>query len=542
MPRNAPYRPRVFASTLFVSLFAMAAAAPGWCAEPAPTYQLAWSVVPIGGSRAVPLGIALDATGNVYVTQRALQLVMSFTPTGTYRFAWELTPLGCIPLPFSIGLDASGNAFVLDYACSRVEKFDSNRALVGVFGGAGSGDGKLSFPYGLAVGPDGSVYVADTFNHRIQKFDANGNFLLKWGSFGSEGGQFNMPSDVAIDAAGNVYVLDSFNQRVQVFNGVGTLLRVFGEPGFGSDHLIQPMGLAVDPSGNVYVADTGNHQVVKFSSSGERLVAWGGLGSGPGQMIAPNDVAVDGAGNVYVVDSGNKRIQKFASPLVASLHVEPRTLNTHSGGKWVVASIEPPSPYVPGDIDVGSLLLNGVAADPAAPVTVTDVDADGVLELSVRFSRAAVAATAVPGTDDLTLSLVGTMAGRGFVAHDVIKVLGNGDISIYDPGLTAAQGGSGEDRGPSGSRRVFEMRSVTPNPVKAGASLAVWFQLPRDEPGRLEVIDLTGRRVSTTEVAPTGSGLRSAKVVLQRSLTPGVYLIRLSQRELATTAKFALIE
>ena len=521
---------------LALGLIAGAHALPA-AAEAPPVYELEWPIGPIGGALAVPLGATVDGAGNVYVTQRAPQLMMSFTDAGAFRFAWELPGGGCFPMPFSIDLDASGNSFVADFGCSRLVKFGPNRSLIAIIGGGGTGDGRFIAPGGVAVGPDGSVYIADTFNNRIQKFDSNGAFLLKWGLPGSGEGQFNTPFDVATDATGNVYVLDSYNQRIQVFDGSGAFLRAWGEPGFGSDKLLQPIGLDVDAASNVYVADTGNNQIVKFSSTGERLTTWGVRGTGPGQMIAPNDVAADGSGHIYVVDSGNRRIQKFTAPLVASLRVEPRTINLRSGGKWVVAHIEPPAPYAPADIDVASLTLNGVAVDPAAPVDVTDVDADGVPELSVRFSRAAIAETAVSGASDLTLQLAGTVAGRIMTGQDVVGVVGGGDILTYDPGLGAAGVAPG-----GGRSEAFELRAVTPNPTKAGAGLIVSFSAPDREPAFVEVIDLSGRRVGKVDLRTGGTGLQSAKISLPRSLAPGIYLVRIAQGRNQTTAKFAVIE
>src|SRR5438093_10702121 len=78
-------------------------------AEPAPTYQTEWSIVPIGGTTAVPVAAAVDAGGNVYVAQRNPQLLMSFTSTGVYRFAWELPGGNCPKQSASLDLDADGN-------------------------------------------------------------------------------------------------------------------------------------------------------------------------------------------------------------------------------------------------------------------------------------------------------------------------------------------------------------------------------------------------------------------------------------------------
>ena len=118
--------------------------------------------------------------------------------------------------PDGVAVNARGQVFVTDSQNHRIQKFTGKGAFLTKFG-----MGQLTFPDGLGVGASSEVYVADTGNHRIQKFDSDGGFLLKWGSNGFGDGQFNFPIGVAIDASGNVYVADKDNQRIQKFDGNG---------------------------------------------------------------------------------------------------------------------------------------------------------------------------------------------------------------------------------------------------------------------------------------------------------------------------------
>lgn len=72
--------------------------------------------------------------------------------------------------PHSIAVDGSGNLYVTDTGNHRVQKFSSGGAYLTQWGAQGAGDGQFFYPAGVALDAGGNVYVADTANDRIQKF------------------------------------------------------------------------------------------------------------------------------------------------------------------------------------------------------------------------------------------------------------------------------------------------------------------------------------------------------------------------------------
>jgi len=116
--------------------------------------------------------------------------------------------------PTGVALDRSGNVYVSDNGNGRIQKFNSSGAFLAAWGSQGSGDGQFEFPIGVAIDAAEDVYVTDYEDGRVQKFDRNGTFLMKFGSLGSGDGQFVHPGQLAVDGAANVYVLDLSGHKV----------------------------------------------------------------------------------------------------------------------------------------------------------------------------------------------------------------------------------------------------------------------------------------------------------------------------------------
>ncbi|GKS62567.1 hypothetical protein YTPLAS21_20250 [Candidatus Nitrosocosmicus sp.] len=83
--------------------------------------------------------------------------------------------------PKGIALDASGYVYVADDAKHRIQKSDTNGNFRKEWGRKGSDKAEFKFPKGVAVDASGFVYVTDDENHRVQKFDTNDNFISEWG-------------------------------------------------------------------------------------------------------------------------------------------------------------------------------------------------------------------------------------------------------------------------------------------------------------------------------------------------------------------------
>ena len=262
-----------------------------------------------------PEFIAVDAEGNVYISEQGSHSVKKFTASGTYITGWGGfgKEEGKFDWPIGITIDSSGNVYVADSGNHRIQKFTSSGEFITQWGSQGDGDGQFYRPQGVAVDIDGTVYVADTWNHRIQKFKSDGLFKGKWGQRGSGDGEFLDPMAIAINSESNIYVTDCSNNRIQIFTAQGNYLGKWGSEGSGDGEFDYPYALAIDVFGNVYVVDGENHRIQVFDDSGGFLRKWGSYGGGDGQLDDPRGVSVDRFGNVYVGDMDNCRVQKFSA-------------------------------------------------------------------------------------------------------------------------------------------------------------------------------------------------------------------------------------
>jgi sugar lactone lactonase YvrE len=109
-------------------------------------------------------GIAIDAKGLLWVTDRENQRIQIFNTDGT--FVRELKYAG-LPCGLDIGADA---IYMVNGFAGQILKLDLNGSVVAAVGKAGKGVGEFGEAHFIAVSPKGELFVADTVNRAVQKF------------------------------------------------------------------------------------------------------------------------------------------------------------------------------------------------------------------------------------------------------------------------------------------------------------------------------------------------------------------------------------
>ncbi len=294
-----------------------------------------------------PSRVAIDASGNIIVADtdnhriRSISIggmVSTIAGSGIQGSDNGASATAKFSGPIGVAIDASGNIIVADTGNHRIRSISAKGVVTTIAGSSqgftngASATAEFSIPRGVAIDASGNIIVADAGNHSIRSISPNGVVSTIAGSGdgdfadgASATARFSVPRDVAIDASGNIIVADSINRRIRSISLSGTVTTIAGSGISGSDDGASATAkfgslsdVAIDASGNIIVADRNNQRIRKISPEGivSTIAGSGGRGfaNGTGDTAKfdfPMGIAIDSGGNIIVADSDNNRIRKI---------------------------------------------------------------------------------------------------------------------------------------------------------------------------------------------------------------------------------------
>lgn len=434
-----------------------------------------------------PRAVAVDANGNLFIADTNDGVVRRVDATTgiitTYAGNIAATAAGCpsgsataTDVGFGdatgVAVDASGNVFVSDMAAEIVCKITTSQTIsvyAGTLDTAGipgqpNGDGgaatsaKLLLPRGLTTDPNGNLYIADAGNPKIRKVDTTTNHIITTvagvglictnaqeqtcGDGGlATSADFNFPEGVFYDSLGNLVVTDTDNMRVRVVsNGSTPTIAALagggtgGEGGPGTSGILGlPQFVAVDASENVYALESNSERLRELSASTSDLstVAGDGYGgatidcngtscgtanNGDGgaataaRFVFPTSLAVDATGNYFILDLSTavvRMVNKQSSAItVAGVTIQPGNIATIAGNGASCGS--------GGNPNTTPLCGDGGAATSASlyqPYAIA-VDANGI----VYIGDAGLSTVRAVNTGTSSVTIAGVTIAAGNIA------------------------------------------------------------------------------------------------------------------------------
>jgi len=501
-----------------------------------------------------PYTIAVDDSGNVYVTgdcntdgPYSDYVTIKYDDTGdTQWIALYDGPGHQSDHALGIALDETGNIYVTGASTGDIYddiatiKYNSNGIEQWIVRYDGPGN-SADYAKAIVVDELGNVYVTGSSIGDEGKYDF---VTIKYSNDGVEQWivrycgptSANHSEDIVLDTLGNVYVTGSswgegtsrdYATVMYSPEGIEQWVARYDGPANGADY---PVGIVLDNLGNTYVTGYSNGvgtgrdcATIKYDSFGEQV--WVQRYNNPWDDDDHSyAIAIDINSNIYI--TGCSKIN--------GVNRDYLTIKYDSEGEEQWAQTYG-VPAIDGwdcseDIAVdslGNVYVTGFSwnADYISDIVTIKYNSDGIEEWVTRFDTPEGSWS---GGEAIAINAAGNIYVTGYCAnisqdYNFATIMYSTDVNIDTTQYEEFN-----------SNAILR---VSPNPSEGACMLK--YSIPTCSDMRIGIYDLSGRLISTLLDSPQESGEHS---LLIEGIPTGVYLCRLQVESGSSTTKFVVIQ
>ncbi len=497
------------------------------------------------GSRDIAQAIAVDDSGNVYVTGHSSETGTSFdcttikyNTTGTQQWIAKYNGIGNdVDYGVAIAVDTPGNVYVTGYTFTAVSSYDyitikynslGVRQWATSFNGNGNGNDQAK---AIAVDRLGNVYVTGTsYGGSFVAYDAatvkyNPDGVQQWvkryndSANGTDGG-----NAIAVDSSLNVYVTgysfgtgQSYNYETIKYNSAGTELWATKYNGPNNDIDIA-IAIALDGMTDVVVTGYSrgisyDYATIKYDSGG--VQQWASRYNGPASSgDVPSGLVIDKFHNTYVTGVTNNDVTGTQNNYATVKY------NPAGAVQWIAGYNGPSNRNDSATSiainDSGYIFVTGKSMGSGSGFDYATVKYDfttGTELYSARYYG-------TRNTNDLSNAIALDKSGGVYVTGVVNDSAFYGDYGTlkYSPMPSAINNLS------SYSGNVFQLWQNYPNPFNP--KTIINYELPVSAFVKLVVYDISGKEITTLVEQQQHSGNYSREFS-GNELSSGVYVYKL---------------
>ena len=218
-----------------------------------------------------PWGLAIDGVGNIYVADAGNNSIRKVLPEGsvnTITGGGNGSPgyingdvsIARFNHPHGVAVDASGSIYVTDKDNKKIRKITTAGVVSTI-----ADEFIFSDPLAITTDAGGNVYVGDF--HIMRKISPGGQVTDV-----GEPGSYYAPTGMICANNGNLFFINRVNNTINMITPAGKLTKIAGDAVGGyadgdanTARFDSPMSLAIDASGNIYVTDFGNNVIRKIA-------------------------------------------------------------------------------------------------------------------------------------------------------------------------------------------------------------------------------------------------------------------------------------